>query len=277
MAIEDLAGRAILIVDDEEFFLASLVEGLHALVPGLRIVAAHEGLAALRACERERFDAIVTDVQMPGLDGFGLLAALRERAIQTPVLVMSAYGRPAFEREVEFAGGIDHLDKPLDFDRLLDALVAAIRRPLAPNSDCDPNPPQPRARPTNRASSEPNEGHVMANIQQTLNSAMELQGAMGAALVDWENGMCLGTAGSGLNLELAAAGNTEVVRAKMRVMKSLGIRGVIEDILITLEEQYHLIRPTGSSLFLYLVLDRKSGNLALARMKLAEVGRAVTL
>ncbi len=115
------------------------------------------------------------------------------------------------------------------------------------------------------------------NIQQSLQDTMELQGAMGAALVDWENGMCLGTVGGGINIEVAAAGNTEVVRAKMRVMKSLGIKGNIEDMLITLTDQYHLIRPTGASLFLYLVLDRKNGNLALARLKLAEVGRVISL
>lgn len=257
MGIEDLAGRTILIVDDEAFFLTSLAEGLHAIAPELRIITADNGRAALHELERERFDVVVTDVQMPDLDGFALLAAMRARGIHTPALVMTAYGRPAIEREVEIAGGVEHIDKPLDFDRLVDALVDII-------SKSEPNRP-------NKAE------HPMANIQQSLSSAMELQGAMGAALVDWENGMCLGTAGSGVNLELAAAGNTEVVRAKMRVMKSLGIRGAIEDILITLEDQLHLIRPTGSSLFLYLVIDRKNGNLALARMKLAEIGRAVTI
>jgi len=102
---------------------------------------------------------------------------------------------------------------------------------------------------------------------------MDISGAVGAALVDYETGMTLGaTGGGGLNLEVAAAGNTDVVRAKMRVMDDLGISGGIQDILISLETQYHLIRPLSkSSLFLYLVIDRKSGNLAMARHKLANV------
>ena len=81
-------------------------------------------------------------------------------------------------------------------------------------------------------------------------------------------------AASDLDLELAAAGNTEVVRAKMRTLASLDMDDVIEDILITLGKQYHLIRPLASSkgaLFLYLALDRSRSNLALARHSLKRI------
>ncbi len=113
----------------------------------------------------------------------------------------------------------------------------------------------------------------MADVKQTLKAINEIQGAVGAALVDYENGMCLGVDGNGkLDLEVAAAGNTEVVRAKLRVMEELGIEGDIQDILITLEEQYHIIRPIPkSSLFLYVAIDRKTGNLALARHKIKDI------
>ena len=110
------------------------------------------------------------------------------------------------------------------------------------------------------------------NIDTALKEAMTIAGAVGVALVDYESGMSLGTSGGGdwLNLELAAAGNTEVVRSKLRVMSTLALNDSIEDILITLHRQYHLIRlmnsmKTRSSLFLYLVLERESANLALAR------------
>jgi predicted regulator of Ras-like GTPase activity (Roadblock/LC7/MglB family) len=110
----------------------------------------------------------------------------------------------------------------------------------------------------------------MDNMSQILeNLRSNVAGTLGVALVDYESGMCLGTSGTGLNMELAAAGNMEVMKAKMRVMRDLGIRGGIEDILITLDSQYHIIRPVGSNLFLYLAMDRKQGNLALARHKLA--------
>jgi len=106
------------------------------------------------------------------------------------------------------------------------------------------------------------------NIEQILSSLLEINGAKASALVDYESGMLLGSAGeTSLDLELAAAGNTEVVRAKQETMKNLGIAGSIEDILITLADQFHIIRPCAShdGLFIYLVLDKAKANLALAR------------
>lgn len=116
-------------------------------------------------------------------------------------------------------------------------------------------------------------GITMANVKQSLKNANDITGAIGAALVDYESGMTLGTSGGGsLDLEVAAAGNTDVVRAKMRVMSDLGIDGGIKDILITLDSQYHLIRPLkGTTLFMYVAIDAKVGNLAMARHKLATI------
>lgn len=75
----------------------------------------------------------------------------------------------------------------------------------------------------------------MADVQTSLKEAMTIPGALGVALVDYESGMTLGTAGGGpIDLEVAAAGNTDVVRAKMRTMDALGLEDRIEDILITL-------------------------------------------
>ncbi|WIY07527.1 hypothetical protein QRX60_33415 [Amycolatopsis mongoliensis] len=114
------------------------------------------------------------------------------------------------------------------------------------------------------------------NIDTALKEAMSITGAVGVALVDYESGMSLGTSGGGewLDLEVAAAGNTEVVRAKLRVMSSLALNDTIEDMLITLHRQYHLIRlinTSRNSLFLYLVLDRERANLALARHYLKRI------
>lgn len=115
----------------------------------------------------------------------------------------------------------------------------------------------------------------MANVSELLDEAMRIDGSMGVALADWKSGMCLGTAGgsSAFNLEVAAAGNTEVIRAKLKVMGNLGLKDQIEDILITLGTQYHLIRlnTKHTNLFFYLVLNRSQGNLAMARHQLASI------
>lgn len=110
------------------------------------------------------------------------------------------------------------------------------------------------------------------NPKELLDQLMQFEGAMCAALVDYNSGMLLESVGTGVDLDMAAAGNTEVVRAKMRTMKSLGLNDAIEDILISLGKQYHIIRPVEKhdGLFIYYVLDRGRANLAMARRKVLE-------
>ena len=97
-----------------------------------------------------------------------------------------------------------------------------------------------------------------------------LAGFIGACLVDSETGLMLASETSGVPFDLEAAGaaNTEVVRAKNAAMKALGLDDRIEDILITLGTQYHLIRPltANASVFVYVALDRKTANLGMARL-----------
>jgi hypothetical protein len=111
------------------------------------------------------------------------------------------------------------------------------------------------------------------NLNESLNELMSIDGAMIAALVDSSSGMLLGSQGQGLDVEIAAAGNTEIVRAKLKTIRNLGLADAIEDILISLGTQYHAIRPVASKpgLFFYAVFDRSRANLALARRKIADV------
>lgn len=128
--------------------------------------------------------------------------------------------------------------------------------------------------------SEPRTLTMANNLKDSLNKLMELDGATAVALVDGNSGMAMGTAGGGpLNLEVAAAGNSEVVRAKLKTMKALNLTENIEDILISLNTQYHLIRPLAKApeVFIYLVLSRSNSNLAMARHKLASIEKELEI
>ena len=119
----------------------------------------------------------------------------------------------------------------------------------------------------------------MANLNESLQDLMSLDGALCAAVVDYNSGMMLGSIGSGVDLELAAAGNTEVVRAKMKTMKALGLNDAIEDILITLGKQYHIICLSLllSFFFFFYMRDSSRANRALARRKITDVESKMTM
>lgn len=121
----------------------------------------------------------------------------------------------------------------------------------------------------------------MANLKDSLTKIAEIDGFIGASVVDSDSGMMLASEGGGgsINLELAAAGNTEVVRAKRKTIANLGLDDEIDDILITLGKQYHLIRPLSQKdgLFVYLVLDKVRGNLAMARYTLSDVEKDMAI
>jgi hypothetical protein len=123
----------------------------------------------------------------------------------------------------------------------------------------------------------------MADMDAALKEAMQIDGAIGVALVDYNSGMALGTLGTSkeLDLAVAAAGNTDVVRAKLRALEMLKLKDSIEDILITLGTQYHLIRPltgrSGQGLFLYIALAKSRANLAMARHQLRTIEEDLTM
>ena len=114
----------------------------------------------------------------------------------------------------------------------------------------------------------------MNNIDGALDNIMSINGALAAAVIDWESGMTLGMRSNGdFDIELAAAGNSEVVKAKMAVMNSTHLSGKIKDLLITLTDQLHIISIVEDQpeLCLYVVMDSTKANLALARNKMQSI------
>lgn len=117
-------------------------------------------------------------------------------------------------------------------------------------------------------------------MQTNISAASEISGFIGACLVDSESGMMLASEGGGrLDLEAAAALNSEVVRAKLRAIDILKLDDEITDILITLGKQLHLIRPLkdAPTVFLYVALDTKAANLAMARLQVRNIEATLKL
>lgn len=155
-----------------------------------------------------------------------------------------------------------------------------------PHTEAGPAPTGPHliTQATQAAESEEKKEETahMSKIESSINDLLAIDGASGAAIVDISSGMELGSGGSpGFDLTIAAAGNSNVTRAKLATMSDLGLDEHIEDIMITLENQYHLINVLNTTdtdgLFIYLVLDRKKANLALARHKLNRISSAVSV
>ncbi|MFD5453168.1 hypothetical protein [Streptomyces sp. NPDC127100] len=130
----------------------------------------------------------------------------------------------------------------------------------------------------------------MPGIDESLLEAMRLPGARGASLVDWISGLALGAVGEapGGDPEATAAETAELAR-HIAESGSLAPAGEappeqeppVEDMIVTTADSYHLLRfvstPFDSTVFLHLWLDRNDGNLALARIRLAEMADRLVL
>jgi predicted regulator of Ras-like GTPase activity (Roadblock/LC7/MglB family) len=102
---------------------------------------------------------------------------------------------------------------------------------------------------------------VLDKIQADTN------GFIAASLVDLDSGMTLAVRSlrSDFDLTAASAYNSELVKQKLKIVKTLGLGGTIEDMLISLSEQIHLVKMVDTSTFLYLAVDKKQSNLAIVR------------
>lgn len=116
-------------------------------------------------------------------------------------------------------------------------------------------------------------------LSDSLLELIDFDGAMIAALVDSDSGMILGRAGNGVEMDLAAAGASVMLKARRATIKTLGLGDEIDDLLVTLTTQLHIIRPLSSkpAIFLYMVVDRAKSSLAMARFKATEADAKIVL
>jgi DNA-binding response OmpR family regulator len=116
--------RTVLVVDDEPDIL--LLHRLNLEAAGHRVVLAADGLTALERIDSDRPDAVVLDVMMPALDGWGFLDRLRDGDAPPPVLVVSAKSSPGDVQRARDLGAADYLAKPYDSEELVRRVAALL-------------------------------------------------------------------------------------------------------------------------------------------------------
>ncbi len=118
--------KHVLIVDDEKKFLLSLTQGLAHRLPNHKILTAHDGIAALEILNTSPVDLLITDLKMPKMDGFELLASVKVLYPNLPVIVMTAFGTREIEERLEQLGSIQYLEKPTDLEIMTSKIKGSL-------------------------------------------------------------------------------------------------------------------------------------------------------
>src|SRR6267378_5589024 len=116
----------VLIVDDDPALLQALPEALRLRMESVMVDTADSGRAALDLIISTDYDAIVTDIKMPGTDGFALLTEIRTRRPDTPTLMITGHGDHALTIDALRGGAYDFIQKPIDREYF----VASLRRAI---------------------------------------------------------------------------------------------------------------------------------------------------
>ena len=130
------AMRKVLVVDDDPVVSRSFDRVLSR--KGYIVVSAENGLEALSKVAHDEYDAVFTDIKMPGMDGIEVAQQMRARRPWTPVVIITGYGSAEHEARAEAAGVRSFLRKPLSPDMIESSLDAAIAEAVAPVADVLP-------------------------------------------------------------------------------------------------------------------------------------------
>jgi len=127
----------VLIVDDDPALLQALPQALHLRMAGVTVETADSAPAALERIAARDYDAIVTDIKMPGMDGLALLAEIRGRQPDTPILIITGHGEYDLSVRALRGGAYDFIQKPIDRDHFVASLYRAIRTNASNRRDRD--------------------------------------------------------------------------------------------------------------------------------------------
>ena len=113
----------VLLVDDEVEFIETLAERMRAR--GLQVDTSLDGLAALERCRKAKYDAIILDLAMPGMDGIQVLQEIRKLDPDAQIMLLTGQGTVRDAVEATQLGAMDVLEKPAEIDVLLDLIRQA--------------------------------------------------------------------------------------------------------------------------------------------------------
>lgn len=113
----------VLLVDDNRDFAMTLAERMETR--GMNAVPVFEGKDALEAAEKRRFDAVVLDLQMPGMDGLETLKRLKKLNDDLQIILLSGHATVELSVEAMKLGALDFIEKPADFETLIEKISVA--------------------------------------------------------------------------------------------------------------------------------------------------------
>ncbi len=116
----------ILLVDDEVDFASTLAERL--VLRGFQAAVATSGMGALKHVRENDFSVLILDVKMPGIDGLGLMAEVKRKRPDLPVILLTGHGSVANAETGMKEGAFDYLMKPIDIDELIETIRNAVGR-----------------------------------------------------------------------------------------------------------------------------------------------------
>jgi two-component system sensor histidine kinase/response regulator len=117
----------ILIVDDDPALLEALPEAVRLRIGPIQIETCDSAAAAVERIEASDYDAIVTDIKMPGMDGLALLSVIREKRPATPTLLITGHGEGDLGLRAIEGGAYEYISKPIDRDSFTASLQRAIQ------------------------------------------------------------------------------------------------------------------------------------------------------
>ena len=117
---------SLLVVEDDRGLAEALEDTL--LLAGYQCAMVESSEEAILALKRQNFDMVVSDVNLPGMDGYGLLQHVVEQFPDLPIMLMTAYGDISHAVEAMRNGAVDYLLKPFKEDELLDVIAKHTSR-----------------------------------------------------------------------------------------------------------------------------------------------------